>query len=336
VSRHAFSTEAEWLAFRKYHITATDAAAIICGQVELRGGVFRSALDVYADKLQSSQPYPDNPTLKRGRRLERFVAEWFIDHEQLRWQDVTVEQPGEAKVSFTCDAHQWLSCTPDLVGGEIKTARSRDGWGDAGTDQVPPGYLVQCIVNMVCLDVDEWKLIAAFSFDDIRIYTIRRDFEVELGVLSRLLEWRDKHWPPLPPPAMDGSEGGERVIAALFPQARAPRLLAQPGDALDRAMAMLRVTRDRLEAVEALEAKASQEARLAVGDHDAAAGPYWSLTYRNNKDGEKVDWQGVAGDFQRALAAATNEADAGFLAERLRAMHATVKPGARVFRPTFK
>src|SRR5690606_38820092 len=63
----------EWLEWRKKGIGGSDAAAIV--------GLdkYRSAFDVYAEKVGLKAEEPDNEAMRQGRDLEQYVAERFME-----------------------------------------------------------------------------------------------------------------------------------------------------------------------------------------------------------------------------------------------------------------
>jgi hypothetical protein len=84
----------------------------------------------------------------------------------------------------------WQVCSPDALlyandsaehfdlpgeGLEVKTDRFPDGWGEPGTDEIPPGYLAQV---RWCLDVfglDTWHVAFLCSGQDYTEYVVHRD-----------------------------------------------------------------------------------------------------------------------------------------------------------------
>lgn len=102
-----------------------------------------------------------NEAMTRGHYLEDGVARWFADqHPEY------LVAPGGA---WAHPARDWQAASPDrllrvksaYVEGdpgphallEIKTAASDEGWGEPGTDEIPPGYRAQVAWQMDCLGV---------------------------------------------------------------------------------------------------------------------------------------------------------------------------------------
>lgn len=112
--------------------------------------------------------------------------------------------------TFRSKQHPHLIATPDsfIVRErailELKTAglRTIRAWGEEGTDQVPMHYLVQVAHQMAVLDYDRAQLAVLLGANDLRIYRIDRDPELEQLLLGRLAEfWRRVQERDPPPPS---------------------------------------------------------------------------------------------------------------------------------------
>ena len=114
--------------------------------------------------------------------------------------------------------------TPAVVDGcitagkllECKTssAFSKNDWGEPGTDQVPPLYLVQCAWYMAITECEAADLAVLIGNSDFRIYTIERDFELEGLILSHATNFWHEHVLSQTPPQPINSQDA----AILFPK----------------------------------------------------------------------------------------------------------------------
>ena len=114
--------------------------------------------------------------------------------------------------------------TPALVDGvitaqsllECKTssAFSKNDWGEPGTDQVPPLYLVQCAWYLAITECERADLAVLIGNSDLRVYTIVRDLELEGLIISHAQHFWGEHvigkMPPKPINTQDA--------AILFPK----------------------------------------------------------------------------------------------------------------------
>lgn len=235
----------EQLALRRTGITSTDASAIL--------GInpFRSALEVYADKLGKGTPFDGNEATWWGERLENVVAK--------RYQ--LAVGPGHPVVQNTetvrSKAREWMLATPDAFvyddgpewGLECKTAMSAkqaqrfegtsvglpppnpdtayyeavQAVADANGDRVPHEYLVQCAWCMEVCAMDRWDLavlLAGYHGAEFRIYSIRRTPKVQALIDTQVARC-GAFWQAVQrgeEPAPDGSAGALAALQAMHPQ----------------------------------------------------------------------------------------------------------------------
>ena len=91
----------DWLRYRKCGITGTDAGAIL--------GVnhYRSAFQVYHDKISDTIENIDNEAMRQGRDLEDYVAQRFTEATGLKGLDA-----GKAseEISYCWRSSSTISC----------------------------------------------------------------------------------------------------------------------------------------------------------------------------------------------------------------------------------
>ena len=182
---------------------------------------------------------PGNASTLRGQILERAVAEHYAKERGL------VLIPGPA---YTEPPHvgpePWMATHEDFQVRErrkntrwvleVKTARSLEGWGPAGSEEVPPHYAAQCAWHMACLDLDRCDLaVYATTSDELRVFTLHRDRAMEARLVAHLRRWYERHVVGGEPPEVDAS--ASPVLARLFP-GREERVFLDATDE-DRAIA---------------------------------------------------------------------------------------------------
>lgn len=92
---------------------------------------------------------------------------------------------------------------------ECKTASvfNRSEWGEDGSSEVPAAYLLQCVWYMAVTGCEEADLAALIGNNDFRVYTIKRDLELESLVLEHAKKfWLDHVLAKSPPPAASTSD----------------------------------------------------------------------------------------------------------------------------------
>lgn len=117
----------------------------------------------------------------------------------------------------------WMATHPDYVAStlagerwvvEVKTTRDWDGWGEEGSDEVPPHYAAQCAWHMACLGLEVCDLVAYCPMSyELRVYTLRRDLALEARLVARLRGWWERHVRDGETPPLD--EGAPSVLAQL-------------------------------------------------------------------------------------------------------------------------
>lgn len=170
----------EWHAARIAGIGSSDIAAVLgLSPWESPFSLWhRKAGNVPAD-------LDDSPSMEWGRRLEPVIAAKFADeHPELfvrrtgswhadgrPWQRANPD-----RLVFADDRPDWTALGRDAVAVlEIKNVRSRDGWGDPGTDDVPIYYRVQVLWQLDVMGVDVGHLAVLIGGSDYREYLIERD-----------------------------------------------------------------------------------------------------------------------------------------------------------------
>jgi predicted phage-related endonuclease len=84
---------------------------------------------------------------------------------------------------------------------ECKTARSADGWGEPGTDEIPQDYLVQVNHYLVVTGLEVADVAVLIGGSDFRIYTVEADAEFQaLLIEQEAAFWRhvERGIPPDP------------------------------------------------------------------------------------------------------------------------------------------
>jgi predicted phage-related endonuclease len=148
-----------------------------------------SRLELYLRKL-GEMPEPnldDDERIRFGRLLEPVITQEFARRiGQVVMPSATLVHPTLPLVG-TPDG--WM---PALARGvEIKTADKHEAadFGEPGTDQVPIRYLVQCAGYMALTDAASWYLCVLIGGNDLRIYEIPRDKELESAILAGVSEF---------------------------------------------------------------------------------------------------------------------------------------------------
>lgn len=159
-------THDDWLDHRRTGLGGSDIAAI-CGMSR-----YKSAMEVYLDKLGEIPPLEDNPKMKAGRMLEPVIAEWFAEETGMRVQRQNSIFQHKQYPHMLANIDRWL---PGLNAGlEIKNTGeySKDDW--SGT-QAPTEYILQCNHYMAVTGADKWFICVLIGGWDLQWKVIERD-----------------------------------------------------------------------------------------------------------------------------------------------------------------
>lgn len=317
-----------FLAERQTGIGGSDLGAI------LGLSPYRTPLDVWLEKTGREPPQAANLAMRFGTMAEKFVAQEYeaatgrrvegytrmLRHAQaplIGHVDRLVIPEGQGKAS-----HKGIIRTDRLL--ECKTAHpmalhSAD-WGEAGTDLVPPAYLVQCALYLALTGCEVADLAALFGNQELRVYTIARDLELEASLIETATWWWQQHVVADVPPGPATPDECRR----LWPAHRVGKhlivdvLVAKDVEALAAA-------KEEIRQIERASAETETRVLAAFGDAEEISYMGRKLaTWKQNKDTTKTDWKAAFDDLafysDPEVVALTRDS------------HTETKPGARVLR----
>lgn len=294
---------------------------------------FRTPLQVWEEKTGRAQPTESNLAMRFGSMAEKFVADEYTAATGRRVEGYTrMLRLGEG---IPLIGHVDRLVIPEGAGaasirktGEIRTDRllecktahpmalSGGEWGESGTDLVPPAYLVQCAAYLALTGCAVADLACLFGNQELRVYTIRRDLELEASLIEQATDWWNRH-----------------VVADIPPEPSTPDECRRlwPSHLSGKSLIVdLTVAKD-IEALAACKAEIKRiestageiETRVLAAFGDAEEITYMGrklASWKQNKPGQKTDWKEVAAHL-----------GAGAHPEIV-AEYTTTTPGARVLR----
>lgn len=246
---------AEQLAARRHVIGASEVSAV------LGMNPFKTAFEVYAEKVGDLDQFEGNRYTDAGNRFEPEVLNWAEEQLGRLERNITVRY-GSAPIASNLDA-RWVDTGRPV---EAKTAGLfgplSDEWGDDGTDVVPPHYLVQCQAQMLCTESDLAYLAAFLGGRGFAMFKIHRSEKVCKYLATYLPDWWDRHVVKRVPPPM-----GNTSLEVL------KRLRREPNKVVEVAPQLVADFEQAKAAATAAEKakEAAQKALLAeMGDAEAA------------------------------------------------------------------
>lgn len=202
----------EWLAARRTGISASDIAAL------LGLSPWQSPFSLYWAKVNGWEQ-DENPDMRTGRVLEPAIADWW-------WEQASAEGSCVTTGLWMHATHDWMLATPDRIwqldGAPVAVveckwvAYSWDGWGEAGTGDVPVHYRAQVLWQMDVVGVDT-GYVAALGPDGFRSYLVRRD-ERDLRIMREAgRRFHERLVAGDPPPLDDAHTATLRTLKRLHP-----------------------------------------------------------------------------------------------------------------------
>ncbi len=230
----------------------------------------RSAVDVWMEKTGKEIGVRDSLPLRFGQFAESFVAseyalatglslvthEAVVIHPQYQYMHGHIDR-------FVLEVDAPLIAEDGRINAsrilECKTANpfGQSEWGEAGSDQVPLSYLVQCVWYMMLTNIDRTDLAVLFGNADFRIYEITRDLELEQIVMEHAVcFWEDHVLKNIPPAATSESD-----YKTLFGKSTVSKSVEAPAETCE----LIRKLKSLNEQVEQYEAEISQIKQSIMG-----------------------------------------------------------------------
>jgi predicted phage-related endonuclease len=249
-------------------------------------------MDVYMDKKAlADEEFSDpekNFLLDLGLQLEPIVARLYV-----RQTGRELIVPSD---NIVHPSHPELRGTPDrlvqneLRGVELKTENEfTDQFGDPGTDQIPPHYLIQCAHYMAITGMPLWDVAVLHGSSRFAIYPLERDAELESLLIERLTEWWHKHVVLDIPPDMDGSDAWKSYLHKKFPHNIRPIEEIQANSAyLIEELRRVHLVQKQMEGY-----RQEMENKLKgiIGDREGVFSSCGRVTWKRTRASEKIDWE---------------------------------------------
>ena len=289
----------EWLVQRKEGLGGSDLGAI------LGLSKYRTPVDVFLDKTGRTAGQEETLQMRFGSYAEEFVAQEYTRKTGLAVQRfTTMLHHATAPILGNVDrlvipegqkraAHQREIRTNK--GMEAKTASAfaafNDAeWGPEGTDQVPASYLVQCATYMALTGCELWDLAVLFGNQEVRIYNLKRDMDLEEELIARASDWWQKHViaDVAPDPVCDAD------VCLIYPNS-APGTIVQASENILHELDILREAKREISIQEGIADAAALVIKTAMGEAESLAWNGTTLcTWKSAKASAKTDWKSLA------------------------------------------
>lgn len=182
---------------------------------------WKSPLALYLEKTGELPPDEiENDAIEWGVRLEPVVRQ--------KYAEVTDRVVRLPTATVTHVDYPWMVCHPDGVTDdgrlyEGKTAAFMEGWGEAGSADVPQEYYLQCQHSMIVLSsvierpVEVADLAVLFAGRTFRIYEIPADLEIQQMIIAGEAEFIERIKAGTPPAPDYNARDTKRLLQRLYP-----------------------------------------------------------------------------------------------------------------------
>lgn len=297
----AAPTREQWLEERRSGLGATDLSAV------LGLNPYQTPLGVYCTKVGIDPPQAETSAMRRGLRLEPFIAQMYADKtgSGVRKYPGTLKHPDKSHLFVSPDYYVDLADIPDKSADSASSGpahlvevKSHLPWlahyyGEPGSDQIPEWEQVQCQWQCHLTGISRCDLVVllGLSEDDLRIFETTYDPEIG-GILEQEADrfWQDHIVRQVPPP-VTGREADSELLKRLYPYERDTVILAN--EATNVAACGLRKARAQRQMAEEIEAQFENTIKEFMGEAAILETAEGKFTWKAPKSGA-VSWKAIA------------------------------------------
>jgi predicted phage-related endonuclease len=269
---------------------------------------FMSAFAVWTSKREGLR-IEQTPLMKIGLALEPAILDmWEDEHKQ------KLVRPG--KLNFASSG--------TILGASLDGYTEMDSDATYGTvvdaknlrkaDTLPFHYHLQLAAQMHGANKSHGELACLISGREFKTFHVPRDMELENSILEYCEQWWQKHIAQGEQPPIDGSDSATKWLKEKY--ARAEKgLVIESTSLIENCVKGVKDCKAQIEGLEIAQKEYENRLKQLIGDAEEVSGV---LTWKNNKDTSKTDWEALAKELQAT--------------EDLISKFTTTKPGARVLR----
>lgn len=259
----------EWLKYRKRGIGGSDAGAV-CGL-----NPYRTAMQVYQDKVSGEIEEVDNEAMRQGREFEDYVAKRFME--------ATGKKVRRANAMFYNEENPFMLADVDRMvvgenaGLECKTASPymADRWKDGN---IPLSYQIQCYHYMAVCNADAWYIAVVIYGREFKYYKIERDEAVIADLIQIEKAFWENHVMKQQIPDPDGSKLADSVIAEYYKNSIADTIpLTGFNEKLERRQELSEL----IGRMDMEKKKIEQELKLYLGENERAENEQFMVSWKS-------------------------------------------------------
>jgi predicted phage-related endonuclease len=277
ILKHPIEDRQSWLQWRKSDLTCSDLGAAI--------GVdpHKTMLKLYAEKTGMVIGDEDNGAMRRGRWLESAAAvalkekhpEWDIRKPDMYLRDVI------CKLGGTPDYIAEDPADPGLINCQVKVV-SRPIFDRDWSDGPPLRFVLQTLAECYLMNAKR-GLLVVLVIDTYSATLEEFPIERHAAAEARILNIAADFWDNVESgkrPVADYERDGE-TVAQMFPRATDKEVLDLSQDnRLPEILVERETLRETIETSKKRLDALDTEIKEKIADHEAAALPGWSITWR--------------------------------------------------------
>lgn len=197
------------LKVRQKHVGASESAAIIgCNP-------YMTAYDLWMIKTGRVSGFEGNEATAIGSMIEDGLLDWASEETA---QAIVKNQYRVHSGGILSATHDALSRDDNTIGYEAKTAgimnpwNAKDNWGDAGTDEIPDNYIIQCHHQMIVSNLDMVYVPALIGGRGRIMYKVRRNEKLCDHILKSVERfWNESVLGDIPPYGYPHAEYAKKI-----------------------------------------------------------------------------------------------------------------------------
>lgn len=160
---------------RHRYLGSSDAAAA------LNMSPWRTAVELWLEKRGTLTPFEGNAATHWGQLLEPLLRQEYADLTG-RSVRLPLERIDHPTVRFVAAHPDGITNDGRLL--ELKTARTSEGWGVPGTDEIPECYTIQVQHQLMVTQLPIADVAVLFGGSDFQLYEVPADRELQANILE--------------------------------------------------------------------------------------------------------------------------------------------------------
>ncbi len=261
---------------------------------------YKTALDVYLEKVGRAQPFAGNQFTEWGLRLEEPIAQKYAETTGFEILKPVSSARREGWMGASPDrlivpAGRPLDLRLDLAeafdrGLEIKRFGEYrgDDFGVPGTDEVAPDVAAQCHWSMMVTGIRAWDVAVLLGQADFRIYHLVYNSDIAGRLYDLGFQFWHENVLADVEPAVDGSNSAHRYLHLKY-AVHSAQLIDPTPELMETGRQLAAVKRD-MKALEGEHDRLQHELMAAIGDNQGIRNV---ATWKLDRAG-RPSWKAIA------------------------------------------